>query len=901
MKGFFSIKDCPGNTGIVEMNQKVSPLQALEPGAPFCSDCGLSRGCKSPKMSPKGDFNRRILFLGKCPDTTDDQRDYPFSGDQGTKLFNYTRRHGIDFNKDGKKLYAVSCCATNKDGEERDPSNKEIYNCKPLLLKQIETLKPQLIMGFSPQVVTSLFGGLFSNIKGITPWLGWTIPVHKWGAWVTINYDPAWALVQKEKDKHLHRAFEAYMERGFSVLDKPLPDPIDWEAETAPIYNFDEIMTLLKRILEEKPEVTLDWETNCLKPYNSGSKLETMGINALGMSFATPMRWKKHWTPEQLKEIESLTGQILSNPEILKIAHDVKFEASWAEEKLGIEARGFAHCTKNCAHLLDDRKDVTRLKFLSLLKFGIFPYDGAIKKYLESEKNEEFNTIEEAPLEPLLKYNATDCLVTKHLADSQRKEMGKIPSLRPAVELWNRGLDCMRRLQRRGIPASKKYYDDQKVMLDKRIGRLERALLRSEVVEKYIKMKGRPLNLNSSDQIAEVIYDVLGYEIKKTTSSGTRGSVDVETLTEFSHPWTDQLITMRRLGKIRDTYLAQFFRELGEDGKIHPFFNLHTARSFRSSSNNPNFQNIPIREVQAKMICRGGIRPLEGYRFCEGDFGSLEVRIIACASQDPTLVNYILDPSTDMHRDQSMKIFALDPNEVSKTLRFHAKNGQVFPMFYTSWYKSCATHLWDEVILPNTIKTNTGVPIRDHLFDEGIKDYASFEKHMRWVENDFWDRFRTVKKWQDKVIAKYLEKGYIEMFFGHRRGGYITKAECINSSIQGPAFHCLLWSACEIDERLMEGKFKTQCVAQIHDSLINHQYPDEDKRVVDIMKHVVEVELRERTSWMIVPMEFEIEFAPINGSWNEKKEVKWSESDKTFVHYKSNPDGTKTKVFLDKS
>ena len=51
---------------------------------------------------------------------------------------------------------------------------------------------------------------------------------------------------------------------------------------------------------------------------------------------------------------------------------------------------------------------------------------------------------------------------------------------------------------------------------------------------------------------------------------------------------------MRKLKKVRDTYLDAFLREQ-VDGYLHPFFSLHTVKTFRSSSERINFQNIPKR------------------------------------------------------------------------------------------------------------------------------------------------------------------------------------------------------------------------------------------------------------------------------------------------------------------
>jgi len=68
------------------------------------------------------------------------------------------------------------------------------------------------------------------------------------------------------------------------------------------------------------------------------------------------------------------------------------------------------------------------------------------------------------------------------------------------------------------------------------------------------------------------------------------------------------LLEIRKLKKIKDTYLDSYLREQ-VDGIVHAFFNLNNVRSGRSGSSNPNLQNVPRRDEEAMHIVRRAIIP----------------------------------------------------------------------------------------------------------------------------------------------------------------------------------------------------------------------------------------------------------------------------------------------------
>jgi len=302
-----------------------------------------------------------------------------------------------------------------------------------------------------------------------------------------------------------------------------------------------------------------------------------------------------------------------------------------------------------------------------------------------------------------------------------------------------------------------------------------------------------------------------------------------------------------------------------------------------NSSSEPNFQNIPKRDKESMKICRQALYPRPGHLLLEADYSSLEVRISACYSNDPKLIQYVTDPTTDMHRDMAQQIFMIShfnpSNPEHKTLRFTAKNGFVFPQFYGDWYKTCALYMATLTQLPRKgkWKNGQGIPLgkgtlSDHLIAKGVTSINDFINHIKRIEQDFWEvRFPVYSKWKDRWYGKYLRVGYVDLKTGFRCYGPMSRNDVINYPVQGAAFHCLLKSFILMDEIIQRERWKTKLIGQIHDSMILDVCPDELEKVVKTIQEVTCERLKREWNWISVPLSVGIDVTEINGSWAEIK------------------------------
>lgn len=470
-------------------------------------------------------------------------------------------------------------------------------------------------------------------------------------------------------------------------------------------------------------------------------------------------------------------------------------------------------------------------------------------------------------------------------------------NLRDAYNLLHEGSIVASQIESNGIRIDTAYLERTMTDITAKIERLDTELKSSKVFKTWQRVYGGKTNIGSKEQFANVMFKHLGYEEKKERTETGKIAADKAAFEHIDDPFVKAYREVDSLRQMKNTFLSGIRREV-VDGYLHPHINFHIARTYRSSSNSPNFQNIPIRDPILGGLIRRCFVPRLGERyFGEEDLVGAEVRIAACYHKDPTMMKYIKDPTTDMHRDMAAQLFMLTPSQVNKMTRFAAKSFFVFAQFYGDYYVHCAKNLWnsmDQLKLTVTSaeahESKRGMEffkertIREHLVIKGVKSLGActgdgpprpgtFENHVKNVEDDFWNRrFQVYTQWKKSWYEKYQRNGYFDMLTGFRVEGYHKRNDVINYPIQGAAFHCLLWSLIQLQKWLVKYKMKTKIVGQIHDSIVSDIHGPEMQDYLDTAKYIITEALPKAWSWISVPLDVEVEIAPVGMSWFDKKE-----------------------------
>ena len=482
------------------------------------------------------------------------------------------------------------------------------------------------------------------------------------------------------------------MKFAVACLEIPYVQTHDYNKHVEIVRNYDTLVQMLDNILEILPPLLeVDFETTGLKPFRPGHKIVSISLCCdKNHAISFPFDYQHFWDSRQFVQIKKRVRRILTHPKILKMAHNIKFEQVWANEILGVDIHPWGWDSLIAAHILDNRAAYTGLKFQTYLNFGVYPYDGPVKKYISGHP---FNKMEECPLEDLLHYGGLDSLFGFMLEEPQKQQfIDRGRGLKDAYDFFQRGTLAMGRLEMRGICTDEDYYETQSNKDG--TGELDRKIIEALKVTKFgdeaklFKEKtGREIDLESSKDLGILLYDLLEYP-PVLTDKGNR-SVDEKALHKINLPFTDNLLKLRKLIRVSGTYLARFKR-MSYQGVMHPFFDLHIPVTYRSSS---DFHNVPKRDDYSKKVTRKGIKPRPGRGLLSSDFSGIEVGISACYNKDKNLIKYITDDSTDMHRDSAADIWMLPVKEVNDKIRYTGKNGWVFPQFYNDYYVNCANKL----------------------------------------------------------------------------------------------------------------------------------------------------------------------------------------------------------------
>lgn len=380
------------------------------PTLPKCGACGLLKKCVSPKIRPWGTGEQKILYVGEAPGREEDEAGRPFVGEAGQTLRRLLREIGADL-EDGIVSNAAICRP-----ERNEIQDVHIESCRPNLTNLIRERKPEVIVLLGASAVQSLIKPEWSDIGPIGRWVGWRIPSPTYGAWVCPTYHPSFINRQKE-DPALVKIVKDQLKAALQLLGtRPAPLKLDdlrrqVEVITDPAKGIKKMLALSWK----EGRLAVDYETTGLKPERKEQRIHSVSFCLEGKeTFACPI------TPDSYPALSA----VLRNPKLLKIASNCKFEERWTRRKLGHPIAGWFWDTLLAAHVLDNRRAVSSIKFQAYVRFGVGEYNTWAAPFLQAKDANGLNTIDKAPLKDVLAYCALDSLLEYKVAIEQRKDMG---------------------------------------------------------------------------------------------------------------------------------------------------------------------------------------------------------------------------------------------------------------------------------------------------------------------------------------------------------------------------------------------------------------------------------------------------------------------------------------------
>jgi len=163
-------------------------LQAAVAG---CTACGL---CQSRTQTVFGVGSRTAswMIVGEAPGAEEDARGEPFVGQAGRLLDNMLAAIGRSRQVDAREPVFIANVLKCRPPGNRNPQPEEVAACEPFLLRQIELLRPQLVLVMGRFAAQSLLhtDAPISALRGLVHRLrvgGREVPA-------IVSYHPAYLL-----------------------------------------------------------------------------------------------------------------------------------------------------------------------------------------------------------------------------------------------------------------------------------------------------------------------------------------------------------------------------------------------------------------------------------------------------------------------------------------------------------------------------------------------------------------------------------------------------------------------------------------------------------------------------------------------------------------------------------
>jgi DNA polymerase-1 len=552
---------------------------------------------------------------------------------------------------------------------------------------------------------------------------------------------------------------------------------------------------------------------------------ETTSLNALNSELvAISFSWKKGegyliYFPEPKQETLSVLEKlrpVFENHASLKIGQNLKFDIQ-VLANYGIEVKGPLFDTM-LAHYLLEPDLRHNMDFLSetYLSYIPVPIEALIGEKGKNQKN-----MRSVPIEKVLEYAVEDADVTYQLKEIFEPRLRKEGLTEIAEKIEMPLIGVLADMERAGVLV-----DEEN--LKSITGQLREDII---ILEKEIfDLAGTEFNISSPKQLGDILFIRMKLDDNARVTKTKQFITNEEILQRLTnkHPIIGKVLEYRGLKKLLSTYVEALPLLINKStGRIHTSFNQAVASTGRLSSNNPNLQNIPVRDERGREI-RKAFVPAGGHIFFSADYSQIELRLMAHLSRDKSMIADFLS-GNDIHAATASKIFGVDIKDVTREMRSRAKTAN-FGIIY------------------------------------GISSFGLSErltigrKEAKELIDGYFNSYPGVKIYMDESIRKARDFGYVTTMFGrkrytrdiHSRNQVVrgnAERNAINAPIQGTAADIIKIAMIRIHYRLKEEALKAKMILQVHDELIFEVLPEE----LEILKDIVLTEMSGAAN-LVVPL-----------------------------------------------
>src|SRR5215831_1231024 len=188
------------------INDKPSALKLIRADIGDCTRCRLHKG-RTNLVFGVGNVNAELMFVGEGPGADEDQQGEPFVGRAGQLLNNMISAMGLR----REDVYIANVIKCRPPGN-RTPERDECETCSPFLMRQIDVIRPQVIVALGAVAAKNLLGlnESMANLRGRF--------YDFRGTKLAVTYHPAFLLRDPRQKKEAWKDLQMVMkEMGLAV------------------------------------------------------------------------------------------------------------------------------------------------------------------------------------------------------------------------------------------------------------------------------------------------------------------------------------------------------------------------------------------------------------------------------------------------------------------------------------------------------------------------------------------------------------------------------------------------------------------------------------------------------------------------------------------------------------
>ena len=615
----------------------------------------------------------------------------------------------------------------------------------------------------------------------------------------------------EKKEANNTKLESIFKELEFTGLLKKIGSDTSISPETVQRKKEYDLITSLDRLqsfadsIKEGEWLSVDLETTSVNP---------MIAEIVGFSFSVkkdtgvyvPIHFKDKvdnlFGDNDLEIATNILKPVLENEKIPKTGQNIKYDAL-IMKRFGIDLQGIEFDTMIAAHLINPNARSYKLDNLSLshLNYKMVP----IQDLIGSGRNQI--TMDQVELADITFYAAEDADVVIELTDIFLKELKKQELYSYFKDIEIDLLPVLIDMQFHGIFVDRNYLLSRSKEIGIKLDALEKSI---------IKLAGKEFNLNSSQQLAEILFDQLNLPMIKKRSTA---EAILTKLKEY-HELPSLILGYRKLFKLKNTYLDPIPNNINEiTNRVHSSFNQTMTATGRLSTSTPNFQNIPIRTEDGKEVRKAIKAQSDDYQILSADYSQIELRVMAHLSKDEALTK-ALNSGEDIHTFTAKNVFNVKEDQnVLPEMRRIAKIVNFGIMYGAGSFR---------------LSQELGIP------------FAESKK----IIDVYFEKYKGIKQYMEDTKLLVKKDKSVQTLLGRKRAVWDSDSQnqvrrdaaermAINMPIQGTAAEMIKLAMIRIDKDLKENNLKSKLILQIHDELLLEVHNNEIDYVTEmVVKHM---------------------------------------------------------------